>query len=133
MIKFGYTIVYVDDVEKCLKFFELSFGMKRKFLDDSGNYGELDTGTTTLAFATHTLGQANLPTGYIKVSDTNKPLGIEIALVTDNVEESHNIAIKFGAKSIKPAYKTSWGQTVSYLQTPSGILLELCSPIHDQS
>lgn len=133
MIKFGYTIVYVDDVEKCLKFFELAFDMKRKFLDDSGDYGELDTGTTTLAFATHTLGQTNLPTGYIKVNDTNKPLGIEIALITNNVEESHNIAIKFGAKSIKTPYKTSWGQTVAYLQTPSGILLELCSPIHNQS
>lgn len=126
MIKFGYTIVYVDEVEKCLNFFELAFNMKRKFLHESGDYGELDTGTTTL-------GQANLPNGYIKISDTNKPLGIEIALITDNVDESQNIAIKFGAKSIKNPYKTPWGQTVSYLQTPSGILLELCTPIHAQS
>lgn len=125
--------MYVDDVEKCLIFFELAFNMKRKFLHESGDYGELNTGTTTLAFAAHTLGQANLPNGYIKISDTNKPLGIEIALITDNVDESQNIAIKFGAKSIKNPYKTPWGQTVSYLQTPSGILLELCTPIHAQS
>ena len=41
-MKLGYTIVYVPDVSASLAFFENAFGMKRKFLHESGTYGELD-------------------------------------------------------------------------------------------
>ena len=55
-MKFGYTIVYVPDVPASLAFFEKAFGVARRFLHESGDYGELNTGETTLAFATHALG-----------------------------------------------------------------------------
>jgi catechol 2,3-dioxygenase-like lactoylglutathione lyase family enzyme len=66
-MKFGYTIVYVPDVLASVEFFEKAFGLKRRFLHESG-YGEMDTGTTALAFATHDLGASNLPGGYVKAS-----------------------------------------------------------------
>lgn len=59
-MKFGYTIIYVADVAQSLAFFDQAFGLKIRFLHESG-YGELETGATTLAFASHTLGKANLP------------------------------------------------------------------------
>jgi len=59
-MKFGYTIVYVPDVEASLAFFERAFGLQRRFLHESGGYGELETGETALAFAAHELGEANL-------------------------------------------------------------------------
>ena len=64
-MKFGYTIIYTADVETSIAFFELAFGLKRRFIHPSG-YGELETGGTALAFASHELGSGNLPNGYIK-------------------------------------------------------------------
>ena len=51
MLNFAYTILYVDNVDETLSFYESAFGFKRKFLHESGDYGELESGATTLAFA----------------------------------------------------------------------------------
>ena len=32
MVKFGYTILYVEDVEKSIVFYENAFGFSRKFI-----------------------------------------------------------------------------------------------------
>lgn len=129
MVKFGYSIVYVDDVEKNLHFFNEAFDIKTRFFHESRNYGELETGETILAFASHELGNDHFPDGYISVGASEKPLGIEIALVTENVEETHSVALAFGAKELKAPTTMPWGQIISYIRTPSGILIELCSSI----
>ena len=58
-MKLGYIILYVPEVSTSLSFFERAFGFKRRFIHESGTYGELDTGQTTLSFATHGLGEGN--------------------------------------------------------------------------
>ena len=127
-MKFGYTIVYVPDVLASVAFFETAFGLKRRFVHESG-YGEMDTGETALAFATHDLGASNLPGGYVKASSSGEPLGMEIALVSENVTEAHARAVAAGAISIKEPMQKPWGQTVSYVRCPDGTLVEICSPI----
>ena len=127
-MKFGYTIIYVIDVRASLAFFEKAFGLKTRFLHESG-YGELETGETTLAFATHELGSKNLPAGYVAVDSSPNPLGIEIVLVTDFVTEAHKHAVSVGGVSIKDPIVKPWGQTVSYIRCPDGTLVELCSPL----
>jgi catechol 2,3-dioxygenase-like lactoylglutathione lyase family enzyme len=127
-MKFGYTIVYVRDVVETLAFFERAFGLARRFVHESG-YGELATGETTLAFAAHTLGAKNLPRGYVAADAPPRPLGIEIALVTEDVAAAHAKAISEGAREIAPPVQKPWGQTVSYVQSPDGILIELCTPV----
>lgn len=128
-MKFGYTIVYVPDVPASLAFFEKAFGIARRFLHESGDYGELSTGETTLAFATHTLGALNLPTGYVEASSSRKPLGMEVAFVTPSVAEAHAKAVAVGATEIKAPERKPWGQVVSYIRCPDGTLIELCSPV----
>jgi len=59
-MQFAYTIIYVPDVAASLSFFEQAFGLQRRFLHESGTYGELDTGATTLAFAAHAMGPMNI-------------------------------------------------------------------------
>ena len=126
---FAYTIIYVPDVAASLTFFEQAFGLSRRFLHESGDYGELDTGATVLAFASHILGHANLPAGYVAASNSKQPLGVEIALVTDDVEGAHARAISVGATNIKTPEVKPWGQTVAYVRCPDGTLVELCSPM----
>ena len=50
-MKFGYTILYVEDVPKTIAFYEQAFGFVRRFVHEAGDFGELDTGATSLAFA----------------------------------------------------------------------------------
>ena len=127
-MNFGYTIVYVPDVLASVEFFEKAFGLKRRFVHESG-YGEMDTGSTALAFASHDLGASNLPGDYVKASHSAEPLGMEIALVTDNVAAAHAKAVAAGAVSIKEPLVKPWGQTVSYVRCPDGTLVELCTPV----
>jgi len=131
VIKLGYVIAYVSDVEMALSFFENAFQLKRKFLTDEKDYGELETGSTILAFATHELGESNFTGGYQRANASDKPLGIEIALITDDVQSSHAMAIKFGAQELKEPEQKPWGQTVSYIRCPAGLLIELCTSMSD--
>ena len=128
MIKFGYTIAYVDNVDDELTFFERAFGIERRFIVPGGDYGELNTGDTVLAFANHELGESNLPAGYVR-GTPDKPVGVEIAMVTDDVNTVHLKALEHGARELREPVEKPWGQTVSYVATPSGVLLEICSPM----
>lgn len=94
-----------------------------------GDYGELETGETTLAFASLGLGQMNFPGGVVSASDSSKPLGMEIALVTPAVAEAHATALAAGAMELKEPESKPWGQIVSYVRCPDGTLVELCSPM----
>eukprot|EP01037_Dinobryon_pediforme_P033613 gene33613-39127_t len=124
-MKFGYTIIFTDDVERSIAFFEDAFGFKRRFIHESG-YGELETGSTALAFATHDLAKSNLPEGYL-TSTAAQPLGVEIGLVSENVQADYERALACGATSIVAPSQKPWGQTVSYVRCPDGTLVEICS------
>jgi catechol 2,3-dioxygenase-like lactoylglutathione lyase family enzyme len=128
-MKLGYTIIYVPDVAASLAFFEQAFGLSRRFLHESGAYGELDTGETTLAFAALEMGQAHFPSGFVAACESAKPLGMEIAFVTASVAEAHATALSCGATEVCPPESKPWGQTVSYVRCPDGTLVELCSPM----
>jgi len=128
-VKLGYTIVYVPDVAASLRFFSDAFGLAKRFLHESGTYGELDTGETTLAFAAHELGDGNFPGGHVRANESTEPLGMEIALVTTDVAAAHARAVSCGAKELAAPTEKPWGQVVSYVRAPDGTLIELCTPI----
>lgn len=128
-MKLGYAIVYVPSVSQSLAFFEQAFGLQRRFLHESGTYGELDTGETTLSFAAHELGDMNFPGGHVAAHASDRPLGFEIALVTDDVAAAHGRALAAGAREMAAPVTKPWGQVVSYVRCPDGILVELCTPV----
>ena len=127
-MKFGYTIIYVTDVSAAAKFYGDAFGFSTCFVHEGGDYAELDTGETTLAFAAHSLGEANFPSGYTKLTDLPQPPGAEIAFVTDDVVAAVANAVAAGATVISDAKTKPWGQTVAYVRAPDGCLIELCTP-----
>ncbi len=129
-MKLGYVIIYVPDVASSLDFFQRAFALEKRFLHESGTYGELDTGETTLAFAAHDLGDLNFPGGHIQASDSSRPLGMEIALVTGELVAAHARAIREGATELSAPAQKPWGQMVSYVRAPDGTLIELCTPVN---
>ncbi len=126
-MRFGYTIIYVSDVAATLDFYSRAFGIPVRFLHESGGYGELETGSTALAFAAHEVASANLPEGYNPIKPTGKPVGIEIGLITDDVPASVEKAVAAGATLISEPKQKPWGQTVAYVRAPEGTLIEVCT------
>lgn len=129
MISFAYTIVYVADVEKTISFYEKAFGFKRKFIAPENDYGELNTGATTLSFAAISLAKKNLPDGFVQTTASGKPFGVEVAFATNDVEKVYNEAIEAGATAVSPAQTKPWGQTVAYVRDIDGFLIEICTPV----
>ena len=127
-MKLGYTLLYVDNVEETIKFYQKAFSLKSGFLHESKMYGEMQTGETKLAFAQHEIASSH-GFEYQKISLTSKPQGFEIGLVTDDVEEAFAKAVKAGATPLCRPSKKPWGQTISYVRDCNGFLVEICSPV----
>lgn len=124
-----YTILYVNDVEKAITFYEKVFGFERKFISPENDYGELNTGDTVLSFASKVLGHDNFKNGYIESSLEQKPFGFELGITTDNVDELTTRATDHGAILVVPVVKKPWGQVLSYVRDLDGFLIEICTSL----
>lgn len=127
MIKYGYTILYVLDVEKTIAFYTRAFGFAKKFITPEKDYAELMTGDTTLAFASYGVAEFNGIT-MATSSDTSPP-PFEIAFVCDDIESAWKQAVEAGAMVVKEPVQKPWGQTVGYLRDTNGFLVEMCTKI----
>ena len=129
-MKLGYTIIYVADVRATIAFYEKAFSLDRRFVHESNLYAELDTGSTTLAFAGESMATMN---GFAirpnRLSDV--AAAFEIAFVTDDPETAYRKAVDACAKAVNPPAKKPWGQVVGYVRDLNGCLVEICSPVTD--
>ncbi|TAE88299.1 MAG: VOC family protein [Bacteroidetes bacterium] len=130
MVKLGYAILYVSDVTKSITFYENAFGFERKFITPENDYGELETGQTTIAFASKGLANTNLKNGFIESNLNQQPFATELGLVTNQVDETVERAVQNGATILEESKQKPWGQTVAYIRDIDGFLLEICSPVN---
>jgi len=128
-VNFAYTLVYVPDVAASLAFFDRAFGLKTRFLHESGAYGEVDTGAggTTLAFVDHATARDSVQHDYVAADTSPRPLGIEIGFTVADVQAAYDRAITAGARALAAPVTKPWGQTVAYVRCPDGTLVELCT------
>lgn len=125
-MQLGYIINYVENVADTLAFYEAAFGCNRRLLTPEGGYGELDTGATTLAFASfETIRELGKNPAR---ADAKTPVG-EIAFVTDDIEAAFAMALKAGAKAVQEPAEMPWGQSISYVSDKDGHLVEICTPV----
>lgn len=125
-MQFGYTILYVPDVKSSLDFYEKAFGFKTKFLHDSGDFGELDTGATSLAFCSRAL---MTQLGKNTSAANAKSPCFEVAFTTPDVPAAVARAVAAGAPLLQEPEHMPWGQTVAYVADLDGIWVELCTPM----
>ena len=128
-MNFAYTIVYVAQVAESLAFFERAFGLRTRFLHESGAYGEVDTGTggTTLAFVDHETARDSVGCDYVAADASRHPLGVEVGFTVDDVPAAFEQAVSAGAQALAAPVAKPWGQTVAYVRCPDGTLVELCT------
>lgn len=124
-MKLRYVILYVEDPEASLRFYEQAFDLRRAMLHESGEYAEIETGGTTLSLSAHRLlrrlGKAPAR------ADPGAPV-FEIAFETDDVAAALDRALAAGAALKQPARDEPWGQTTAYVASPDGHLVEICTP-----
>ncbi len=127
-MQLGYTILYVADVPATLSFYERAFGLKQRFLHESGLYGEMETGATTLAFAGEAMAAMN--GAEIRPNRADAPAaGFELAFVTGDPPAAYAVALAAGAVAVAPPVAKPWGQVVAYVRDLNGCLVEICSPM----
>jgi uncharacterized glyoxalase superfamily protein PhnB len=125
MTQFSHTILYVADLQRALAFYEQAFALKPRFVHESGQYAELETGSTRLALASLQLGQANLSSGFRTNTLTELPAGIVISLMVDDVPIAFQKAVAAGAQSVAEPDLKPWGQQLACLRDLDGVLIEL--------
>lgn len=123
---FRYTILYVENVKATLEFFSQALGLDIGMLHESGDYGELVTGETKLAFSSielmNSLGKT--PAAANPTAPT-----FEIAFEVEDVATALERARNAGAVIVQEVRDEPWGQTTSYITDPNGYLIEICSPV----
>jgi lactoylglutathione lyase len=127
-MRFGYTILYVRDVAASVALYERAFGQRPRFVHESGDYAELETGATVLAFASHELAESNLGEAFHRPSGGAGETPFEVCFVTEDVAGAYDRAVRGGADSVTPPHTTPWGQDVAYVRDSDGNLIELASP-----
>ncbi len=129
-MRFRYTICYVDDVTKTIEFYERAFGLQRKMIHKSGDYGELSTGETSLSFSSKKLmKQIGKSPGDVAPT---API-FEIAFETDDVAANLKRALDSGATLIQDVEEMPLGQTTAYVRDNNGFLVEICTAVSLQS
>ena len=128
-MKYGYTIIYVSSVVETLEFYKRAFGFEIKFILESKAYGELATGDTTLAFASHEMGDVNLGGKYSRANINAMPFGMELSFITEDVRGAFGKAVAAGAVPVKEPEEKPWGQVVGYVRAIDGSIIELGTPI----
>ncbi len=128
-MKFGYTIIYVENVPATVSFYEKAFGLNCLFVHESNGYAEMDTGSTKLAFASFELAKMN-SLEFSQFKNPTSPLSFELAFVTEDVEGAFRKSIAEGAFEIKKPIEKPWGQIVGYVKDCNGYIVELCSPMN---
>lgn len=131
-MKLGYTIIYVADVAKTVAFYEIAFGLTRRFIHESNLYAEMETGATVLAFAGNEAAEMN-GLAILPNDPAGPAAGWEICFVTENVDAAFERAVSKGCSPLSAPSEKPWGQTVSYVRDLDGCIVEIASPIAEVS
>ena len=130
MLKLGYIVFYVPDVRKTVSFYSEAFGLLMRYMHPSGQYAEMETGETLLAFSGETLVRTSLlgEISYHRNRPDSPPIGAQPAFIVDDLDSAIAKAIAAGAVLVTAPDAKPWGQTLAFVRDINGVLVELCTP-----
>ncbi|MCP8952892.1 VOC family protein [Bacillus safensis] len=124
-MKMKYTILYVNDVEASIHFYQHVLGFPIKLRVES--YVEFDTGDVTLSINSRQDVKEALG---LPVPEANQASHtFEIGFVVDEVAQTIASMKEKGVPIIKEPAKKPWGQTVAYVSDPDGHFIEICDAV----
>ncbi|KAL3692470.1 hypothetical protein R1sor_006121 [Riccia sorocarpa] len=130
-LKFGYTIVYVKDVEQTAQFYQKAFGMKVRRMEQNRKWAELESGQTTIAFTPLEQRETSL-TGGVHVPDASEaPSNVIISFSFDDVDAAFKHAVDAGAVPVSTPEDKPWGQRGGYVRDINGVTILVGSYVHE--
>ncbi|MCC5635799.1 VOC family protein [Nostoc sp. CHAB 5844] len=128
-MKFGYTIIWVNDVVKTVEFSEKAFGLVRRTLQETDKFvwAEIETGETTLAFSSTSEAETLFPSGFRSHDPAQAPTLTQLSFITPDVGTAYMKAIGAGAKPLDAPRTMPWGQTIARVRDLNGVLVSLVS------
>jgi lactoylglutathione lyase len=116
-----YVVLIVEDLDRALNFYTDVLGLQLGHR--SGDYAQLNTGDTRLAFYTReamakTLGFPLKPPGH-------ETPGFEIGFKVHDVDAAFLEIVQKGAGAAMHPTTRPWGQRTAYVRDPDGHLIEL--------
>ena len=120
-----YVILIVEDLDRALHFYSGVLGLRLGHR--SGDYAQLDTGTTRLALYTRSAMAQTL--GMPLVAPAANAPGFEIGFKVPDVDAAFNELVGRGALPVVPPTHRVWGQRTAYVRDPDGHLVELAQDL----
>ena len=120
-----YVILIVDDLDRALQFYTEVLGLRLGHR--SGDYAQLDTGTTRLGFYTRKAMEKTLGVS-LQPPAQNTP-GFEIGFKVSDVDATFAELVARGATSATSPTTRPWGQRTAYVRDPDGHLIELAQDL----
>ena len=124
-VKFGYVLLFVENIERSIAFYTLALGLPLRFHD--GHYAEMETGATSLGFVSREFAATQFPHPMPAPGLSSSEIGLVVARA--DVDTLYEQALAGGATSVLAPLERPWSQRVSYVRDPDGHLVEICSPI----
>lgn len=119
-----YLVLIVSDLERSLHFYAETLGLALGHR--SGDYAQLDTGTTRIALYRRR-AMAALLERKLSPPDPAAP-AFEIGFKVDDVDAAYAELVAAGAAAVTPPRDRLWGQRTAYVADPDGYLIELVGP-----
>ena len=126
-VKFSmkYVILYVNNFEKAIDFYNGILGLPIKFQQDT--YVEFDTGGVTLSINTRKdvkeLTGLDVPEGAASTQT------FEVGFVVEDVASTIETMRQQGVTILKEPVTKPWGQTIAYVADPDGHYIEICTSV----
>jgi lactoylglutathione lyase len=115
------AIVYVEDVEGSLAFYERVVGLERDHLDEDGSFGELKSG---VGFAANWHAERHLERPFRRNKRDDIPLAFELDFAVDDVDAVFRRAIEAGAVVVWEPQDKPWGRAAMF-RDPDGVLVHI--------
>jgi lactoylglutathione lyase len=120
-LRFATAVVYADDVEATVAFYERATGLAPSYYDRELGFALLGA-DQAVAIASHAAGALMLEAGYERARGA-RVRGAELAFWAEDVAAAFEAAVRAGAVALTPPRVMPWGQTVAYVEAPEGTIL----------
>jgi len=123
------TVLFVNDLEKCMKFYQDILGLKVIFSDDHSAAYKMedhDFVLLKLSAAIEMVGEDAI--------DIHKGVGHRVLLCVgvEDVDASYEEFTAKGLQFLKPPKDQAWGRRTAYFADPEGNLWELWHELPDE-
>ena len=122
---FTHITIYVKDIQQSLAFYKEAFGLETRFVHESGQYAELETGAVRIGLASENIAEMTLNGQYRPNSLADLPGGFVISLTAEDVPAAFAQATAAGATAVVEPFTQPWGQEIAYVRDIDGVLVEL--------